>query len=108
MPEWLYLTLAVLISAAVTWSLRAVPFALLNRVRDSEMLPWLSARMPVGIMTILVFYTLRDTELVIGATTLAVLAGLAVTLLLHVWRRNAVLSVLGGTVVHVALLSLTA
>lgn len=104
MPEWLYIGLAVLISAAITWSLRALPFLLLNRLEDSELLPYLSAHMPVGIMTILVFYTLRHTELAPTPQTLAVVVGLAVTAVLHGWRRNAVLSVFSGTACHVAVL----
>ncbi|MDQ0680699.1 branched-subunit amino acid transport protein AzlD [Arthrobacter pascens] len=35
----------------------------------------------------------------------AIAAGLFVTAGLHLWRRNAILSVLGGTAVHVALAS---
>ena len=108
MPEWLYLTCAVLISAAITWALRAVPFALLAQLRQSKLLPYLGAHMPVGIMTILVFYTLRDTELAMTPHTGAVVVGLLVTGLLHVWRRNAVLSVLVGTGAHMLVLSLLA
>ncbi|MER6050189.1 AzlD domain-containing protein [Streptomyces sp. NPDC001793] len=36
---------------------------------------------------------------------LAPLAALAVTVGLHLWRRNALLSILGGTTVHVVLAS---
>lgn len=105
MPEWGYVLAAVLVSAAITWALRAVPFAFLGRLRESELLPHLGAVMPVGIMAILVFYTLRHTPLSPSPALLAVAAGLAVTAALHLWRRNAVLSVLGGTAVHVAILS---
>ncbi|MBF6671144.1 AzlD domain-containing protein [Glutamicibacter sp. FBE19] len=48
-----------------------------------------------------VFYTIRDTPLVVNSTSVAVLAGLMVTAALHLWRKNATLSVLAGTAAHV-------
>lgn len=105
MVEWTYVLAAVALSAAITWALRAVPFLFVARLRDSELLPHLAAVMPVGVMTILVFYTLRHTDLGANPATLAVALGLSVTAILHLWLRNAVLSVLGGTAVHVLVLS---
>lgn len=107
MPDWPYILAAVLISAAITWAVRALPFFFIGQLRDSDLLPHLGAVMPVGIMTILVFYTLRNTDLGGNPATLAVLLGLAVTAVLHLWRRNAILSVLAGTAVHVAIMSMT-
>jgi branched-subunit amino acid transport protein AzlD len=46
-------------SSAVTWMLRAAPFALLAPIRHSALRPYLNENMPVGIVTILVFYTVR-------------------------------------------------
>jgi branched-subunit amino acid transport protein AzlD len=105
MPESAYILAAVLISSAVTWTLRAAPFALLAPIRHSALLPYLNENMPVGIVTILVVYTVRHVSPSLTPETLAVAAGLAVTAGLHLWRRNAVLSVLGGTATHVALAS---
>ena len=105
MPEPGYILAAVLISSAVTWGLRAAPFALLAPLRNSAVLPYLNENMPVGIMTILVFYTVRQVPPALTPITIAVLAGFGVTGVLHFWRRNAVTSVLGGTAVHVTLAS---
>lgn len=105
MPEPGYILAAVLISSGVTWALRAAPFAVLAPLRHSALLPYLNENMPVGIMTILVFYTVRHVPHSLAPVTLAIAAGLAVTAALHLWRRNAVISVLGGTAVHVMLAS---
>ena len=105
MPEPAYILAAVLISSAVTWALRAAPFALLAPIRHSALLPFLNENMPVGIMTILVFYTVRHTPPALTLMAGAIAAGLFVTAGVHLWRRNAILSVLGGTAVHVALAS---
>jgi branched-subunit amino acid transport protein AzlD len=100
-----YILAAVLISAAVTWTLRAAPFAFVVPMRRSAVLPYLNEYMPPGIMVILVFYTVRDTPVSITPLTVAVAAGLITTAGLHLWRSNATLSVLGGTAAHVVLAS---
>ncbi|MEU1778826.1 AzlD domain-containing protein [Streptomyces abikoensis] len=97
-----YVAAAIGMSAAVTWALRCLPFAALAPLRASDTLRYLSVHMPVGVMVILTVYTLRDVSL---TTAPPVALALAATLGLHLWRRNAVLSVLGGTAIHVALAS---
>ncbi|MBB5159574.1 branched-subunit amino acid transport protein AzlD [Saccharopolyspora phatthalungensis] len=60
--------------------------------------------MPVGAMVILLVYCLRDLPLT-GPHALAPVAALAATVGLHLWRWNALLSIFGGTTVHVLLAS---
>lgn len=61
-------------------------------------------RMPAGVMVILVVHRLHDLP-VTEARAAAPLAAPAVTPGPHLWRRNARLSILGGTAVHVTLAS---
>lgn len=89
---------------AVTWGLRAVPFAALAPLRASDTVRYVSGRMPAGVMIVLVVYCLHDIPLTQARAT-APFAALAVTVGLHLWRRDALLSILGGTAVHVALAS---
>ncbi|MFG2556102.1 branched-chain amino acid transporter permease [Streptomyces sp. NPDC048581] len=105
MPDARYAIAAVLVAAAVTWTLRALPFAALAPLRASATVRYLSTRMPAGIMVILVVYCLRDLPLT-QPRVLAPLLALAVTVGLHLWRRNALVSILGGTALHVALTSM--
>lgn len=100
MPEVSYLIGVVLLAAAITWGLRALPFAALAPLRSSAAVHYLSDRMPVGVMVILVVYTLHDLTLA-GAPAIAI--ALAVTIGLHLWRGNALLSIFGGTAIHVVL-----
>ena len=103
MPTTPYLLAAVAAAAAVTWALRALPFTAVARLRASAVAGYLGARMPLGVMVILVVYSLRDLPLAGPAHALPDIVALTATLALHLWRRNAVLSILGGTAVHVAL-----
>ncbi|MEU6233609.1 AzlD domain-containing protein [Kitasatospora sp. NPDC047058] len=105
MPDTPYLLAAIGVSTAVTWGLRALPFAALAPLRASAVLHHLGARMPVGVMVILTVYSLRDLPLTSPQHAAPALLALAATLGLHLWRRNAVLSILGGTAVHVTLAS---
>ncbi|EHK86528.1 branched-chain amino acid transporter permease [Saccharomonospora azurea] len=104
MTDTVYAIAAALTGACVTWALRALPFTVLARLRASPTIRFLSTRMPGAIMVILTIYCLRDVSLT-HPRMVSPLAALAVTIGLHLWRRNAVLSILAGTVVHVTLSS---
>jgi branched-subunit amino acid transport protein AzlD len=104
-PDPAYLAAAVAVAAAVTWTLRALPFALLAPLRRSKVVPYLAASMPIGVMAVLVAYTLRHTTLTAPPYGAAVGLALAATVALHLWRRNVLISIFGGTAVHVVLAS---
>ncbi|MFI5534373.1 branched-chain amino acid transporter permease [Kitasatospora sp. NPDC051853] len=103
MPSDRYLLTGLLVMLAVTLALRAAPFLLLGRLRDSPFLTYLSTAMPAGVMVILAVYTLHGTT---TATALPAAAGLTTTVGLQLWRRSALLSVLAGTAVYMTALQL--
>ncbi|MGW6918086.1 branched-chain amino acid transporter permease [Kitasatospora sp. NPDC054939] len=105
MPDARYLLLAVAVSAAVTWALRALPFTVLAPLRASAVVQYLGARMPAGVMVILFLYCLRDLPLSRPQVAAAPVLALAVTVGLHLARRNALLSIIGGTATSVVLSS---
>ncbi len=106
MPDNAYLLAASLTMFAVTFALRAVPFAILRPLRDSALVAYLSRHMPAGIMVILVVYTLRGVSLGETPHGLPEALAIAATVILHLARRNAVVSILGGTAVYVLLVNL--
>lgn len=105
MPDTGYLIAAVLVAAGTTWTLRAAPFLMLARVQHSELLTFVGQRMPVGIMLILTAYTVRRVAFDRPSAAAPVVVALTVTVGLHLWRRNATLSIFAGTAVSVALAS---
>jgi branched-subunit amino acid transport protein AzlD len=100
-----YIALLVGVSAAVTWALRILPFAALAPMRDSAIVKYLSVHMPVGVMVILALYTLRGAPRA-GLDLAWLVIGVLVTAGLHLWRGQALLSILVGTASYVALVSL--
>ena len=87
----------------VTVLLRALPFAVLSKLRGSAVVAWLGLAMPVGVMTVLVIYSLHSTGSADGF--IPVLLGVAFTVALHLWRRNATLSILLGTAFYAVLVN---
>ncbi|MGO3042147.1 branched-chain amino acid transporter permease [Ancrocorticia populi] len=99
-----YVLAAILVTAAVTWALRALPFVMLAPLRNSAILRYIGDAMPVGVMFLLAAYTLRDTAVswqAIGSVGLAV----AVTVAMHLWKGNSLISIFAGTGVYVVLAS---
>jgi branched-subunit amino acid transport protein AzlD len=94
------------VSAAISWILRALPFAVLAPMRRSDVVRYLSLHMPLGIMVILAFYTVRDVPGAGAIPQWAAMAALAATVGLHLRWRNALLSIVGGTLVNVLIVSL--
>ncbi|MDH6127774.1 AzlD domain-containing protein [Kitasatospora sp. GP82] len=100
MPSNGYLVAALAVMLAVTFCLRAAPFAVLNRLRDSPVVGFLADTMPTGVMVILVVYTLRGLDLTTSPYGLPASLGVAGTAALHLWRRNALLSIVAGTALY--------
>ncbi|NCL78426.1 AzlD domain-containing protein [Rhodococcus sp. YH1] len=97
-PDAGYVVAALIVMFLVTVGLRAAPFAALARLRESDVVGYLGAAMPAGVMVILVMYTLRDVG---PATWLPAVLGLAGTVAVHLWRRSAALSTVAGTAIYV-------
>ena len=89
----------------VTVALRALPFSLLRYLKNSEFMAVLGGTMPVGVMTVLVVYTWYGQRGSPGGFV-AVAIAVAATYLLHKWRRDVGLSILGGTITYILLVNL--
>ena len=101
MPDTGSLLAAVALAAAITFALRALPFAVIEPLRSSRLAGELAARMPAGLMVILVVYLLRDVPAKPTAAAAATVGAAIVVAALHLWRSNALLSIFAGTAVYV-------
>ena len=89
------------LAAAMTFALRALPFAIVEPLRSSRLAGELAVRMPAGLMLILVVYLLPDVPSRESAAAVVTLAAAVVVVALHLWRSNALLSIFTGTAVYV-------
>lgn len=107
LPEGVSLSMvfAVLVPVAlVTLLLRQLPFSALKILKNSQLVGMLGITMPVGVMAALVIYTLFD-QLDAPGGLGASLISIGITLGLHAWRRDAGLSIVGGTLSYMLLVN---
>lgn len=99
--------LLIVTMAAVTIVLRFLPFLIWNgRRKTPEIIVYLGKVLPYSIMGMLVVYCLKDitfTKQPFGLPSL--LAALAVVLI-HLWKRNTLLSIILGTAVYMVMIRL--
>ncbi len=89
--------LLLLVMGAITFATRAVPFVLFGHRRAPDMVLYLGKVMPPAVMAMLVIYCLKDinfTQYSFGAPELI---ACAIVVGLHLWKRNALLSIFAGT-----------
>ena len=100
-----YLILATLSAMVATYSTRILAFWIFRNHKGSSWLFYLQKNMPVAIMTILVFYALKD---VAWSETYGwrELGGIALTMASFLWFRNALLSIFSGVVFYMVTLHL--
>lgn len=99
---WAMLAAVLIPVAVVTFILRQLPFSFLKVLRNNQLVGLLGAMMPVGVMVVLVIYTIVG-QLSAPGGMLATALGCVATLSLHLWRRDAGLSIVGGTAAYVLL-----
>ena len=96
--------LIMLVCALCTFAERLLPFVVFRKGKTPKMIEYLGKLLPTAIMATLVVYCLRGTTFTSFGAFLPQLIAVAVTALLHLWRRNTLISVLGGTVVYMCLI----
>lgn len=95
------LTIAVMVLA--TALTRFVPFLIFRGKTTPRYIQYLSKVLPPAVFGMLVIYCLKDVQFTSGHFGLPELIGIAVTALLHVWKRQMLISILGGTVAYMLL-----
>ncbi|WP_432198083.1 branched-chain amino acid transporter permease [Streptomyces sp. bgisy027] len=106
MPSTSYLVAVLAIVFGITLALRAVPFAVLGRLRESAVVRRLATWMPVGILAVLAVTALHGTVTTDPHAAGYALLAVAVTIGAHLaFGRRTILSVGAGTAVYVVLLN---
>ena len=96
----------IAVCAACTFLERALPFAVFRKGEVPGVIRYLGKVLPMAIMMTLVIYCVRGISFSAAGKFLPELIGCAVTAALHLWKRNAFLSILGGTAVYMILVQM--
>ena len=91
---------AMAVATAIT---RFLPFWLPARWLDNAFVRTLKAGLPAVILLLLVVYSVKDTPVTTVPWGLPEAVSLAVVVALHLWKRNALLSIAGGTALYMVL-----
>lgn len=92
----LYLILAIAAMAVATLATRAMPFLLL-RSGEHPLVLYLGRYLPPAVMTLLVLYSIKDVPFALPPHGLPHLLAIGLTAAVHLWWRNALLSIGAGT-----------
>ena len=99
-----YFILMIVVASVCTILLRALPFLIFGGKREiPEIVHYLGRVLPPAIMVILVIYCLKGISFLNSPYGIPELLSVAVVVLLHVWKRNILLSVGLGTALYMFL-----
>ena len=106
-PDTLHALLTVAVISLVTVMLRFLPFFFFRGKRPvPRVIGYLGQRLPYAIMGMLVVYCLKDLSFTAASGFVPALLAAGAVVLLHVWKRNTLLSIIGGTGCYMLLLHL--
>lgn len=94
---------SVLIMAGITFLTRLFPFLFFRKKEPPEIIRFIQIYIPPMVMMILVLYSLVGTEWTHAPYGIPELLASAVVVLLHVWRKNAFISIFVGTGLYMAM-----
>ena len=99
MNEIEYLLAAILVMAISTYLTRLTPFLIFTPGKENAKLNFVAKNTPPMVMMILVIYMLKEVDY-LSTEIFYTLFALAVTIGFQVLRRNALLSIVSGTIVY--------
>lgn len=107
MIPWTNAAGLIAVSAAVTMLLRFLPFLIFGGDRKvPDTVTYLGKVLPSAIMAMLVVYCLRNVHITVASELIPSLIACGVVVLLHIWKRSSLLSIVGGTVTYMLLIQL--
>ena len=100
----LHTALLIAVVALVTIGLRFLPFLIFGKNRQTPpLITYLGQVLPYAIMGMLVVDCLKDVTLTAAPFGIPEAIGCAVVALLHIWKRNTLLSIGAGTLCYMLL-----
>ncbi len=105
MSNTFYSVLIIGIIALVTAILRFLPFLVFHGRRPiPKAIRHLGAVLPYSVIAMLVIYCLKDISFVNYSGWLPSVISVSAVVILHIWKRNTLLSIIGGTVCYMLLI----
>ena len=101
MTSVLYTLLVILVITVVTAALRFAPFFIFSSERPvPKFVSYLGRVLPYSIMAMLVVYCLKGISFAKAPFGLPELISFILVAVLHIWKRNTLLSIICGTICY--------
>ena len=105
MSKSLYPVLIIAVAAICTFATRVAPFIIFGGKKEvPPIVTSLGKMLPAAIIATLIIYCLKDVSFVSGNHGLPEIIAIAVTALLHIWKKNTLISVGAGTICYMILI----
>lgn len=99
--------ITIAICALATMATRFLPFLIFREGKPTPpLVVYLGKALPAAIFAMLVVYSLRNVNLAIPNHGIPEALAIALTVGLHLWKRQMLLSIAGGTVCYMLLVQL--
>lgn len=96
--------LMLIVVTLVTMATRFLPFIIFGENRETpKIIVYLGKVLPYAIMGMLVVYCMKDVHFFSFPYGIPEAIGCAIVALLHIWKRNTLLSIAAGTVSYMLL-----
>lgn len=95
----------ILVVAATTFATRAVPFLIFPKGKEiPKVVQYLEKVLTPAIIGMLVVYCLKNTKVLSAPFGMPELIAVGTVVLLHIWKRNNLLSIGAGTILYMFLI----
>lgn len=98
-----YTIILIVIMALVTFLLRTLPFFIFGERKTPAYISFLGNYLPFAVIGMLVVYCLKDVSFEAGNMWLPQLISVVFVAVLHLWKRNTLISIILGTVCYMIL-----
>lgn len=97
--------LIVAVAALVTIAIRFIPFLVMGNRETPAYIDYLGKYLSYSIMAMLVVYCLKGTSFTGPTHGIPEIVSVAAVILLHIWKRNTLVSIVAGTACYMLLLN---
>lgn len=95
--------LIILTMGIATFITRAFPFIVFSKNKNSSYINYIGKVLPPAVIGMLIIYCVKNVNIFEFPYGLSEILSIVSVILLHVWKRNNLLSILGGTIIYMIL-----
>lgn len=98
---------SIITMALVTYFVRLAPFILFGgSVQTPKWVEYAGKYLPPCVMGMLIVYSIKGVDFLAFKASLPVALAMGLTAILHLWKRNNLLSILGGTAIYMIMIQM--